>query len=130
MKDFKIFGKDFNVFFYFTDNQLSNVKLICDAPPKKFYQAEECLDDANQLLTRKYGEYTEIEAKKTPTKYKYNDIPEKKKWKAGHNNIVTAYSGCITCGDNRGAAMKIIYSPDLQQVPLKSNFYEKNKDKI
>ena len=105
------------------------MKLICDSPEGDFGKAIQCFEDINQLLTRKYGEPIESKEKKTPIGYS-NSNSKMKKWKTDYNNIITTYYDCIGCKNNKGAAMRIFYSPDLQQVPIKSNFYENDKDNI
>ena len=87
MKDFEIGGKNYNVFFQFTNNQLSRVKLVCDGPEGDFWKAINCFGDVNELLTKKYGEPIENEEKKTPIGYRrYNS--KMKKWEKEHNNIM------------------------------------------
>ncbi len=130
MKGFEIGNKNYNVFFYFTNDQLSRVKLVCDGPQDiDFWKASGCFGDINQLLTQKYGEPIENEEKKTPIGYSSYNY-DMNKWKTDHTNIVTQYSSCVGCENNKGAVMELSYWPDPQKVPIKSNLYEKDKDNI
>jgi hypothetical protein len=132
MNNFEISDKNYNVFFYFTNNQLSRVELVCDASGNiDFWNKRGCYNDISHLLTQKHGEPIESEKEEIPINKYLKLETETKKWEIGHNNIFIYFSNCTACKLKKGdSEMNVSYFPDKQKVPIKSNFYEKDKDNI
>ena len=113
---------------------MSRIRLICDGEgDNNFMKGLNCFSDMNLLLIQKYGSPVKSEEKEIPSsENKYMKISmDMKKWKTEYMNIVLQYSGCFGCeNDYRDSVSAVSYFPDTQKVPIKSNFYEREKNKI
>lgn len=149
LKKFEIEGNFFDVYFYFTQDKLSQITLYCyHNSDNTTYntQSKSCSDnyfDVSKLLAAKYGNSIEESTEKNPV---FDKITTIKKWETETNLISFKYTNCIvdeTCYPpifflylhpnidfaSSSNEVALTYKPNpktIQNIGIK----EENKDKI